>query len=162
MALSCCKKMFALLREVTSKRDGDIYCLIFFTHIVQKKKLKKHYNVCKNQDRCYVEMPSEDNKILKYNHGGNSIKFHLLFMLTWNVYLKKCIYIKMTPKNLMQKKNKRTPSGYSLFTQCLFDATKNKLDCYRGKDCMKNFCKDLNLKEHAAEIINYEKEKWHH
>ena len=39
----------------------------------------------------------------------------------------------MTPKNLMQKKNKHTPSGYSLFTQCLFDATKNKLDCYRGK-----------------------------
>ena len=40
MALSCCKKMFALLREVTSKHDGDIYCLIFFTHIVQKKNSK--------------------------------------------------------------------------------------------------------------------------
>ena len=32
------------------------------------------------------------------------------------------------------KINKHTPSGYSLFTQCLFDATKNKLDYYRGKD----------------------------
>ena len=27
-------------------------------------KLKKHYNVCKNHDYCYVEMPKEDNKKL--------------------------------------------------------------------------------------------------
>ena len=34
---------------------------------------------------------------------------------------------------------------------------KNKLDGYRGKDCMKRFCKDL--KEHATKIISYEKKK---
>ena len=37
------------------------------------------------------------------------------------------------------KINKHTPSGYSLFTHCSYDATRNKLDCYRGKDCMKRF-----------------------
>ena len=31
-------------------------------------------------------------------------------------------------------------SGYSLFTHCSFDKTKNKLDYYRGEDCMKKFC----------------------
>ena len=42
------------------------------------------------------------------------------------------------------KVNKHTPSGYSLFTHCLFDTTKSKLDYYyRGKHCMKNFCLDL-------------------
>ena len=35
--------------------------------------------------------------------------------------------------------NKHTPSGYSLFTQCSFDTTKNKLDYYRGKNRMKTF-----------------------
>ena len=58
-------------------------------------------------------------------------------------------------KSSTTKINKHTPSGYSVFTQCSFDATKNKLDCYRGKDCIKTFCKDL--KEHATKIINYEK-----
>ena len=58
-------------------------------------------------------------------------------------------------KSSTTKINKHTPSGYSVFTQCSFDATKNKLDCYRGKDCIKPFCKDL--KEHATKIINYEK-----
>ena len=51
--------------------------------------------------------------------------------------------------------NKHTSSGYSLFTHCSFDKTKNKLDCYRDEYCMKKFCK--NLREHATKIINYEK-----
>ena len=55
------------------------------------------------------------------------------------------------------KINKHTPSGYSIFTSCSFDESKNKLNYYRGKDCMKKFCKDL--KEHATRIINYEKTK---
>ena len=53
--------------------------------------------------------------------------------------------------------NKHAPSGYSLFTHFSFDKTKNKLDYYRGEDCMKKFCKDL--REHATKIINYEKKK---
>ena len=51
--------------------------------------------------------------------------------------------------------NKHTPSGYSLFTHCSFDKTKNELDNYRGDNCMEKFCKDL--REHATKIINYEK-----
>ena len=49
------------------------------------------------------------------------------------------------------------PSGYSLFTNCSFNATKNKTDCYRGKDCMERFCKDL--RDHAMKIINYEEKE---
>ena len=53
------------------------------------------------------------------------------------------------------KINKHAPSGYLLFTHCSFDLSKNKLDCYRGKDCMERFCKDL--KKHATKIINMKK-----
>ena len=38
---------------------------------------------------------------------------------------------------------KHAPSGYSLFTHCSFNVTKNNHDYYIGKDCMKSFCKDL-------------------
>ena len=55
------------------------------------------------------------------------------------------------------KTNKHTLSRYSIFTSCSFDESRNKLNYYRGDDCMKKFCKDL--KEHAARIINYEKKK---
>ena len=60
-------------------------------------------------------------------------------------------------KSSTSKINKHTRSGYSLFTHCSVDTTKNKLDYYRGKNCMKNFC--LDLREHAIKIINYEKKE---
>ena len=60
-------------------------------------------------------------------------------------------------KSSTTKINKHTLSGYSMFTHCSFDTTKNKLDYYRGKNCMKNFC--LDLREHATKIINYEKKE---
>ena len=62
------------------------------------------------------------------------------------------------PKKLSATKiNKHTASGYSLFTHCSFDTTKNNFDYYRDKNCMKNFC--LDSREHATKIINYEKKE---
>ena len=49
------------------------------------------------------------------------------------------------------------PSGYSIFTSCSFDPTKNKLDCYKSEDCMERFCKDF--REHTMKIMNYEKKE---
>ena len=34
---------------------------------------------------------------------------------------------------------------------------RNKLDCWRGKDCMEKFCKDL--RDHAMKMINYEEKE---
>ena len=64
MALSCCKKLSALLREITSNHVGNFYCQNFFIHLVQKINLKEHENVCKH-DYCYIEM-SKKGSILNY------------------------------------------------------------------------------------------------
>ena len=42
-----------------------------------------------------------------------------------------------------------------MFTRCSFDEQENKLNYYRGKDCIEILCKKLN--ESAMEIIDYEK-----
>ena len=55
------------------------------------------------------------------------------------------------------KINEHTPSGYSLLTYCSFDNTENRFSHYRGKDCMKKFCKEL--KEHAKRVIYCEKKE---
>ena len=99
-------------------------------------------------------MPKEDNKILKYNHGEKSMKFQFVICADLESLLEKMNACHSNPKKLWATKiNKHSASGYSLFINCSFDATKNKLHCYRGKDCMKNFSQDL--KEHATKIINY-------
>ena len=68
------KSLSALFREITSNHDGDIYCLNCFHSYSTEKKVKKHKRVCNDHDYCYVEMPNEYNKIVKYNHGEKSIK----------------------------------------------------------------------------------------
>ena len=102
-------------------------------------------------------MPNEYNKILKYNHREKSLKAP--FMINVDFY--ECLLEKVhscqynLEKSYTEKKTKHMPCGYSLSTNCSFDAAKNKLDCYRGKDCMEKFCKDL--REHAIKIVDYEK-----
>ena len=49
---------------------------------------------------------------------------------------------------------KHKPSGYAWCSVCSFDNTENRRYFYRGKDCIKKFCK--NLKELGTEIINFE------
>ena len=105
-------------------------------------------------------MPKEDNKILKYNHGKCFLKVPFIIYADLGSFLEKMNTCHNNPKKTSTTKiNKHTLFGYSLFilfivhTHCSFDTTKNKLDYYRGKNCMKNFC--LDLKEHATKIINY-------
>ena len=101
-------------------------------------------------------MPNEDNKIKKYNQGEKSIRSPFIIYADLECFFEKI----STCYNNLEKSstteiNKNTPSGYSLFTHCSFDKSKNKLDYYKGDHCMENFCKDL--RKHATKIINYEK-----
>ena len=114
--------------------------------------------MCNDHDYCYVEMPDEDNKILKYNYREKSSKAPFIIYADLECFLEKMHSCQNNfEKSYTEKKITLMPSGYFLFTSCSFDPTKNKLNCYRDKDCMDRFCK--NLKEHATKIINYEKKE---
>ena len=60
-------------------------------------------------------------------------------------------------KSSTTKINKHTLFSYSLFTHCSSDTTKNKLDYYRGKNCMKNLSRFKRTCK--KKIINYEKKE---
>ena len=67
------ESLSALFRRITSKHERDFYCLNCFCSYRTENKLKKHKKVCENHDYFYVEVPEEDNKIIKYNHGEKSM-----------------------------------------------------------------------------------------
>ena len=103
-------------------------------------------------------MPIKGNNTIKYNHGEKSIKIPFTIYADLECLLEKMSTRQNNPNESSTIKiNKHTPSGYSIFTNCSFDESKNKISYYRGDDCMKKFCKDL--KEHSTKIINYEKKK---
>ena len=101
-------------------------------------------------------MSNKDNNKIKYNQGEKSIKLPFIIYADLECLLEKIDTCYNNPEESSTTKiNHHTPSGYSIFTHCSFDKSKNKLNYYRGEDCMKRFCKDL--KEHAKKIINCEK-----
>ena len=87
-------------------------------------------------------MPKVDNKILKYNHGEYSMKVSFIIYADTVSLLEKMNTCHDNRENSSTVKiNGHTPSHYSLFTLCLFDATKRKLDFYRGKNSIEIFSK---------------------
>ena len=152
------KNLSRLLRGITSNHKEDFYCLNCFHSYRTENKFEAHKKICENHDYCHVEMPTKNNNIIKYNHGEKSMKLPFVIYADLECLLEKMSTCINNPNELSTTKiNKHTPSGYSIFTHCSFDKSKNKLNYYRGKDCMKKFSKDL--REHASKIIDYEKKK---
>ena len=150
------KSLSGLLTGITSNHKEDFYCLNCFHSYRTKNKLEAHKKICENRDYCRVEMPTEDNNTIKYNHGEKSIKLPFVVYADLECLLEKMSTCYNNPEESSTTKiNKHTPSGYSIFTHCSFDKSKSKLNYYRGEDCMTKFCKDL--REHATKVINYEK-----
>ena len=150
------KNLSGLLRRITSNHKEHFYCLNCFHAYSTKNKLETNKKICENHDYCHVEMPIKENNTIKYNHGEKSMKFPFVIYADLECLLEKISTCMNNPnKSSTTKINKHTPSGYSIFTHCSFDESKNKLDYYRGDDCIKKFCKDLRA--HATKIINYEK-----
>ena len=149
------KSLSGLFTGVTSNHKEDYYCLNCFHSYRTKNKLDAHKKVCENHKYCHIEMPNKDNNKIKYNQGGKSIKLPFIIYADLECLLEKISTCYNNPEESTTKINHHTPSGYSIFTHCSFDKSKNKLNYYRGEDCMKRFCKDL--KKHATKIINCEK-----
>ena len=131
------KNLSTWLKGITSNHKGDFHCLNCFLSYRTEKKLRKHERVCNDHDYCYVEMPDEGSKILKYNYGEKSLKVPVIIYADLECLLEKLHSYQNNPeKSYTESKTKQTPSVYLLFTNCPFDAAKNKLDCYRGKNYM--------------------------
>ena len=119
------KSLSELLRGITGNQNWDFCCLNCFRSYTTENKLEKHKNVCENHDYCYVEMPEEDDKILKYNHGEKSVRSPFVIYADLECLLEKMSTCHNNPKKSSTTKiNKHTSSGYSLFTHCSFDITK--------------------------------------
>ena len=102
-------------------------------------------------------MPKWFEKTLKYNPGEKSLKAPIAIYLNLECLLKKEQSCQNnTEQSDTEKKAMHELSGWAMFTKCSLDAAENKLNYYRGRDCIEKLCK--KLKDHTMKIINY-KEK---
>ena len=155
------KRFSILLKGITSNHVGDFYCLSCPHSFRQENKLKKHEKLCKNYDYCYIEMPKENKKIIKYNHREKSMKIPCIIYADMECFLERIDTCHNKLKESSTTKTTRhLASSCSSFTHSSVDATKTALDYHRDKDCMKHLFKEL--KEHVTKTINYVKTKLCH
>ena len=70
-----------LFREITGNNHG-VFCSLNYLHSFRTENALKRYEIiCENHDHCHVEMPTKDNKTLKYNHGEK-----LLLKVPFTIY----------------------------------------------------------------------------
>ena len=120
------KNLSGLLRGITSTHKEDFYFLNCFNFCRTENKLEAHKKICENHDYCHVEMPTKDNNIIKYNHGDKSMKLPFVIYAYLERLLEKIsTCINNSNESSTTEINKHTPSGYSIFTHCSFDESKN-------------------------------------
>ena len=138
-----------------SNHHDDFYSLNCLHSFATENKGESRKKVRENKDFCNVLMPSEDTKILRLNQYQKSNK--ALFIIHANL---KCLTEKIggcknNPENSYTTRvSEHISSGFSMST-ISFKSLENKHDVYRGKDCIKKFCK--SLRKQAINIINYKK-----
>ena len=146
------KSLSRLLRGISSNHNSDYNCLNCFNSYRTEKKLNVHKKICENHEYCNIEIPSPNNNIIKYNQGEKSLELPFIIYADLECLLKKIDTCQNNPDlSSTTKINQHIPSRYSLYTNCSF----NKSNNYRGEDCMKRFCKNLNY--HATKIIDFKK-----
>ena len=87
------KNLSRLLRGITSNHNGDYYCLNCFHSYRTENKLNTHKEICENNEYCNIEMPSPNNKLIKYNQGEKSLKLLLLLKRKRIIIIKKIFVI---------------------------------------------------------------------
>ena len=151
------RSLFRLFRGITSNYNEDFYCLGCLHSFCTDNVLDKHERLCDSHDYCHVEMSTEDNTILKYNHREKSLKAQFIIFFDVECLLKKEQSCQNNAeKSYTERKAKHEPSPWAMFTKCSFDEIENKFDYKRRIDCIKKWCKQI--RDCATEIIYY-KEK---
>ena len=158
MALSCSKKLSALLRRITSKHHSDFYSLVCLHAFATQIKRQSHKEVCKKKDFCNAVMPSKDTKRSEFNQYQIFDKAAFLIYADLECLIENIDGCKNNPENSYTTKvGEHTRSGFSVSTISSSKSIENKYDVYRGKDCMKKFCE--SLREHATMIMSFKKKK---
>ena len=158
MTLSCSKKTSTLLRGVTSKNNGDFYCLSCHHLFRTKNTLESYKYVCENKDFYGAVMPSESTKILEFNQYWKSNEKPSTIYADLQSLIKKVDGCKSNPeKSSITKVGEHVTCGYLMSTLWTLDGIENKQDVYRGEDCRKTIYE--SSREHTTKIIKFENEE---
>ena len=100
------KKLSALLRTITSKHDGNYYCLDCLHSSKTKRNLKYHEKAYKSKVFSGIVMPSEKDNISEYNQCMKSDKMPYIIYADIEFLMKEIYDCANNPENSSTTKNR--------------------------------------------------------
>ena len=100
------KKLSTLLREITSKHHGELYCLNCLDSFRTENRLKSYEKICKNKDFCRIAMPSEKDNILEFNQYMKLDKIPHIIFADMESLIEKVDGCASNPENNFNNKNR--------------------------------------------------------
>ena len=98
------RNLSALLTGITSKHNGDFYCLNCLHSFRTENKLQSHETVCKNKTFCGMVMSSEKNNILEFIQYMKSDNIPYIIYADIESLVKKWMDVQIIQKFLQQQK----------------------------------------------------------
>ena len=91
-------RLSPILKRLISTLNDDFYCLNCFHSFTTKNKLESHKEVCKNKNFSCIELPYEENLLLKCTQYYKSIKAPALIYSNIECLTKKVDVCKNNPE----------------------------------------------------------------
>ena len=125
-----------------------------------ENKLQSHKRACENKYFCSIIMLSEGTNILEFNYYQKSNKVQFKTYAYLECISEKTYGCKNNSENSYTTKlSKQILSGFSMSTLFSFRSIKNKLDVYRGKEWMNEFCEFLKRERNERKNNKYNFER---
>ena len=135
------KSFSRLMNSISSRSHNNFYCYNCFNSFRTELVLKKHMELCKNNNSCETNLPKPGKNFKYHKPGSKSLKLNNVIYAAFEILL--IPYQKCDNKiTIIQDLNKHKVCGYSI--NVVSNHTKqNKRTYYRGKDSLVQFCKEI-------------------
>ena len=138
------KSLSRLLSNQNSKHNGSQYFCTNCLNGFESEIVRDEY--CRNKDSVRVEMPTKGKSIVKYTDGQYQFKVPFVIYADFESILVPVSSSANDPnKSSTRGKNIHEPSGWCMNSTFSYSNKLNKLQQYRGKDCVSKFCKTIML-----------------
>ena len=138
------KSLSRLLSNQNSKHNGkEYYCINCLQGFLEEHSRDDPIGYCKDNESVRIEMP-HNRPIVEYSDGQFQFKVPFITYADFESILEPI----SGPANNLRISSTRgvnihTPSGWCIQSEFACGKVKDPLKLYRGKDCVRKFCKHI-------------------
>ena len=146
------KNLNRFLSHQTKHCERTHFCPYCLHGFIRAGLLEQHLPYCRKHSAQRIEMPSENNKWLKFKNFPYQLKVPFFIYADFECLLPKVVSCDPNPETSSTTTiHKHIPSGFCYKVVCTNDRYTKKAVLYRGPDVVEHFLRALQKEEHEIQ-----------